>query len=111
MPDAASGGVAAALADGDDAGATAAGDAGFKAKAQDYAVVGDREGRGEIHRELPTDRNPGKAKAFIDFQNDVTAKDIRLAVREGFRSIEHVKRLHHHRHGHRSGQDIQHEPG
>ncbi|HRO12842.1 glycine cleavage T C-terminal barrel domain-containing protein, partial [Amaricoccus sp.] len=31
-------------------------------------------------------------KAFIDFQNDVTAKDIRLAVREGMRSIEHVKR-------------------
>ena len=31
-------------------------------------------------------------KAFVDFQNDVTAKDIRLAVREGFRSIEHVKR-------------------
>ena len=31
-------------------------------------------------------------KSFIDFQNDVTAKDIRLAVREGFQSIEHVKR-------------------
>ncbi|MCG6857786.1 MAG: sarcosine oxidase subunit alpha [Salaquimonas sp.] len=31
-------------------------------------------------------------KAFIDYQNDVTAKDIRLAVREGFQSIEHVKR-------------------
>ncbi len=31
-------------------------------------------------------------KAFVDYQNDVTAKDIRLAVKEGFRSIEHVKR-------------------
>jgi len=31
-------------------------------------------------------------KAFIDFQNDVTAKDIGLAVREGMKSIEHVKR-------------------
>ena len=31
-------------------------------------------------------------KAFIDFQNDATAKDIKLALREGFRSIEHVKR-------------------
>jgi sarcosine oxidase subunit alpha len=31
-------------------------------------------------------------KAFVDFQNDVTAKDIELAVREGMRSIEHVKR-------------------
>ncbi len=33
------------------------------------------------------------SKAFVDFQNDVTAKDIRLAVREGMRSIEHVKRF------------------
>ncbi|WP_018689114.1 sarcosine oxidase subunit alpha [Ahrensia kielensis] len=32
-------------------------------------------------------------KAFVDFQNDVTAKDIRLAVQEGFQSIEHVKRF------------------
>ncbi len=31
-------------------------------------------------------------KAFIDFQNDVLAKDVRLAVKEGFHSIEHVKR-------------------
>ena len=34
----------------------------------------------------------GKTKSFIDFQNDSTAKDIKLALREGFRSIEHVKR-------------------
>ena len=32
-------------------------------------------------------------KAFVDFQNDVTARDIRLAVREGMHSIEHVKRF------------------
>ncbi|MGB7335747.1 MAG: sarcosine oxidase subunit alpha [Salaquimonas sp.] len=30
--------------------------------------------------------------AFVDFQNDVCAKDVRLAVREGMHSIEHVKR-------------------
>ena len=30
--------------------------------------------------------------AFVDFQNDVTAKDIGLAVREGFHSVEHFKR-------------------
>ena len=29
---------------------------------------------------------------FVDFQNDVTAKDIKLALKEGFQSIEHVKR-------------------
>jgi sarcosine oxidase subunit alpha len=31
-------------------------------------------------------------KAFVDFQNDVTAGDIDLAEREGFRSVEHLKR-------------------
>jgi glycine cleavage system aminomethyltransferase T/NADPH-dependent 2,4-dienoyl-CoA reductase/sulfur reductase-like enzyme len=30
--------------------------------------------------------------AFIDFQNDVTAADIDLAWREGYRSVEHLKR-------------------
>ena len=33
------------------------------------------------------------ARAFVDFQNDVTAKDIKLAVQEGFHSVEHVKRF------------------
>ncbi|MBS0251863.1 MAG: sarcosine oxidase subunit alpha family protein [Proteobacteria bacterium] len=33
-----------------------------------------------------------KHKAFVDQQNDVTAADIRLAEREGFRSVEHLKR-------------------
>ena len=31
-------------------------------------------------------------KSFVDFQNDVTAADIRLAAREGYRSVEHTKR-------------------
>src|SRR5208283_2514488 len=31
-------------------------------------------------------------KAFVDWQNDVTTADLALATREGFRSIEHVKR-------------------
>ena len=41
---------------------------------------------------LPSDKTLGKTKSFIDFQNDSTAKDIKLALREGFKSIEHVKR-------------------
>ena len=41
---------------------------------------------------LPSDKAFGKTKPFVDYQNDVTAKDIKLALREGFRSIEHVKR-------------------
>lgn len=37
----------------------------------------------------PVSRAP---KQFVDLQNDVAASDIHLAVREGFESIEHVKR-------------------
>ena len=33
-----------------------------------------------------------KYKRFLDFQNDVAVSDIELAIREGYRSIEHVKR-------------------
>jgi len=38
---------------------------------------------------LPKDK---KYKRFLDFQNDVVITDIELALREGYRSIEHVKR-------------------
>ncbi len=37
----------------------------------------------------PTSRAP---KQFVDLQNDVTAAGIEMATREGFESIEHVKR-------------------
>ena len=33
-----------------------------------------------------------RGKQFVDFQNDVAASDILLAAREGFESVEHVKR-------------------
>lgn len=33
-----------------------------------------------------------KKRAFVDFQNDVTVKDIMLAHQEGFTSVEHLKR-------------------
>ncbi len=33
-----------------------------------------------------------RAKQFVDLQNDTTAKDIEIAAREGYRSIEHLKR-------------------
>jgi sarcosine oxidase subunit alpha len=32
------------------------------------------------------------AKAFVDFQHDVTDSDVALAAREGFASVEHLKR-------------------
>ncbi|MEM9107441.1 MAG: sarcosine oxidase subunit alpha family protein [Pseudomonadota bacterium] len=33
-----------------------------------------------------------KARAWIDLQNDVTVKDIKLSHQEGYRSVEHLKR-------------------
>lgn len=42
---------------------------------------------------VPTQGAPGRGpKAFVDPQNDVGVSDIYLAAREGFESIEHVKR-------------------
>ena len=41
---------------------------------------------------IPSSKYLGKTKMFIDLQNDVTAKDIKIALSEGFQSIEHVKR-------------------
>ncbi len=35
----------------------------------------------------------GKRKSFVDLQNDVTAADVRLAVREGYAHVEHMKRF------------------
>ena len=85
-------GVEAALRDGVDAAVKTAGDLGQSVVGTRYLVEKDRTGRGDPPKELPGDKPQILAKAFVDFQNDVTAKDIRLAVREGFRSIEHIKR-------------------
>ncbi|MCM2453424.1 sarcosine oxidase subunit alpha [Agrobacterium vitis] len=56
---------------------------GTNAFAWTGGMIGAAEGAG------PDDA----VKAFIDFQHDVCAKDIRLAVREGMHSIEHIKRF------------------
>ncbi|UUP19812.1 sarcosine oxidase subunit alpha [Nitratireductor thuwali] len=85
-------GIGAALNDGSAMGAAAAHALGMAAEPATYGIAGDRPGTGITHKELPTDRSPGRARAFVDYQNDVTAKDLRLAVREGMRSIEHIKR-------------------
>jgi len=35
---------------------------------------------------------PGRGKAFVDLQNDVSTDDVRLAAREGYEHVEHMKR-------------------
>jgi sarcosine oxidase subunit alpha len=42
---------------------------------------------------VPAAKDPDRcAKQFLDFQNDTSVADIRLAVREGYQNVEHVKR-------------------
>ncbi|MGD2130501.1 MAG: sarcosine oxidase subunit alpha family protein [Lysobacterales bacterium] len=42
---------------------------------------------------VPAEEDPDRCpKQFLDFQNDTSVADIRQAVREGYRHVEHVKR-------------------
>ncbi|MEP4032007.1 sarcosine oxidase subunit alpha family protein [Roseibium polysiphoniae] len=81
------------LADGYAAGEEAAKAATGKSAKVTYAVASGAEaGSGGTLGSLPVDRDASRVKAFVDYQNDVTAKDVKLAVREGMHSIEHIKR-------------------
>ncbi len=77
-----------ALLAGMQAGLDAAARAGFQGKLPDAPDLAQ-----ETYSIQPDWRIPaGRGKVFVDFQNDVTASDIELAQREGFTSLEHVKR-------------------
>ncbi len=85
--------LAHALADASRAGAAAAASAGFAARAVAYAVVEPATEPAEAFWIAETGEPVSRrAKAFVDYQNDVAASDIELAIREGFESIEHIKR-------------------
>jgi sarcosine oxidase subunit alpha len=80
--------------------------------AEGLSVVGAANGRLTLAEALPGDDEmpavtgatgtytisaawpePGqKGRVWIDYQNDVTAKDVELAARENFTSVEHLKR-------------------
>ena len=81
--------LAEALAEGARLGAEAAREAGFAAPDPQLPLVDGMEGTA---REAFWWVRDSKGKAFVDLQNDVTAKDIALAAREGFGTVEHVKR-------------------
>jgi methylglutamate dehydrogenase subunit C len=81
-------GLKAALDGGASAGNTAATAAGFKSGAPTVPKA-----ENESSAITPLWRVAGSiGKAFVDQQNDVTAPDIELAEREGFRAVEHLKR-------------------
>src|SRR5213078_3281508 len=56
-----------------------------------FSVSAIEPAQGVVLDSMPVIRDTS-GPAFVDFQNDVTVKDLRLAVREGFRSVEHLKR-------------------
>jgi sarcosine oxidase subunit alpha len=86
-------GLSLALTDGWRAGAAAAQALGFP-----VPLNAPPAGRADLNApsasgsasDLPAGSKP--KTAFIDFQNDVTAADVDLAWREGYRSVEHLKR-------------------
>ncbi|WP_020180638.1 sarcosine oxidase subunit alpha family protein [Methylopila sp. M107] len=82
--------LAEALRVGAAAGAAAAAETGFEAAAFDAPKVDDEQAA--VHGAGPWRAPSKKGKAFVDFQNDVTTKDVELAAREGFISVEHLKR-------------------
>ena len=86
--------LADAVEAGARAGREAAEAAGFPAEGIVSLVEGAEIGPGHTHviPDIPSDVAPEKRRAFVDWQDDVTTKDLRLAMREGFSSVEHLKR-------------------
>ncbi len=74
------------------AAAAALRDSGFPVQPRPIVVSEDSSAAGGWLGSLPQPAGSSAGKAFVDWQNDVTAADLALAVREGFRSIEHIKR-------------------
>jgi sarcosine oxidase subunit alpha len=89
-------GLAACLDQGTAAGLAAANACGFETAGQKTRAPAASD-RGFLPGRwlwlVPSDKPVGQGgKHFVDHQNDVTAADLKLALREGYRSIEHVKR-------------------
>jgi sarcosine oxidase subunit alpha len=78
-----------ALGQGAVAGADAARAAGLSSKGPPSAPLAVSSVSFAID---PLWRVEARGKAFVDFQNDVTADDVALAERENFVSVEHLKR-------------------
>jgi len=85
--------LAGALGDGARTGADIATGLGHRTIASAVPTVADDRGPGDMPAIFEIrDKQRKHGKAFVDFQHDVTVDDIRLANREGFRSVEHLKR-------------------
>lgn len=79
--------TAAAMASGVEAALRALTDLGLAGHAPDLPQTETRSQTGQSLWHVP-----GKGRAWVDFQNDVTVKDIKLAHQENMRPVEHLKR-------------------
>ena len=82
--------LAACLGEGIQAGSDAAADCGVSADAP--LAAPDARLPGTDVSMLSVAPPPTRRKCFVDLQNDVTVDDVQLAHREGYRSVEHLKR-------------------
>ena len=79
--------TAQALCGGAQAAAAALGDLGLRAPEAALPRAGDAP-----YAIAPLWRVAAKGRAWLDFANDVTTKDVAQAAQEGFASVEHMKR-------------------
>ena len=77
----------AALTEGRAAAEAALGALGLTPRAPDLPQAEDA-----LVRITPLWQIPGKGRAWLDFANDVTVKDVKLSAQEGYTSVEHMKR-------------------
>ena len=83
------------LRSGSEAGAQASKDAGFKSSPIAIKTAAAMLECAPMFTPFIPTRHPlgqGPGKHFVDMMNDVTAGDILLAAREGYDSVEHMKR-------------------
>ena len=80
------------LEDGARGGAAAAAAVGFAARAVEFPKVAEETLRPAQALWAVPRQGRGGGKAFVDVQDDVTLSDIGLAAREGYVSVEHLKR-------------------
>ncbi|MER9533877.1 sarcosine oxidase subunit alpha family protein [Mesorhizobium sp. M0309] len=79
--------TADALRSGAQAAKRAMDELGFAALSPDLPRAEEAD-----YKVAPVFNVPGKKRAWVDFQNDVTVKDIKLAHAENMRPVEHLKR-------------------
>ncbi len=86
--------IAAGACNGDmsTAACLRAGVAAAEEALQITAKVDVPQAEDDPYRIAPLWAVPGKGRAWLDFQNDVTVKDVKQAATENYRSVEHMKR-------------------